>query len=213
MANQTRLLLSILIILAGYALSTAAMMTLGPLLFEYPCAQNVFAAWCALPSDQADHDATYRVFAGFLLLFGISLHFLGRNAAPYPFLALTLWLAALAIVIDLISGRPVINSAKIINDTNNILGAVMAASFTLTVLLIRNQAYSLLRLALAVATSFTVRAASILLFFELSRHVYGVTELFLLYVTYAFGSFTIHLMTICGFVAHTPLKARQEARV
>jgi hypothetical protein len=36
-----------------------------------------------------------------------------------------------------------------------------------------------------------------------------VTELFLLYVIYSFGSFTVHLMTLCGFV--TPLDPRPIA--
>jgi hypothetical protein len=106
---------------------------------------------------------------------------------------------------DLIAQRPVLFGPRIINDTINVLGAVIAASLTLLIVLCRKLHFSLPRLSAAILISYGLTAASVTAFIELSFNVFGVTELFLLYVIYAFGSFTLHLMTVCGFVAKLPL--------
>jgi hypothetical protein len=208
MSARARLVLALAMVFAGYLVSAEATRLLIETLHHVPCETRFLTTVCAYPADSAASTRGLLWTAAFLCLAGLASPFMRRSSA-YPFLALTIILCSSAVLWDCIFLRPIIHGPKIINDTLNILGAVIAASFVLVLALVRDRLYSLRRLAIAVAASFGVKTLSSLAYVALSSTLFGVTELFLLYVIYSFGSFTVHLMTLCGFV--TPLDPRPIA--
>lgn len=208
---QSRVPIAIGFVLAIYAAWAALMSALVPAIYDYPCSQQFFTVTCAFPQDSVEANSAYPALVAFLLIAVIALRLFWRSATAYPFLILSVALCTGAIAWDWVAVRPVQFSPKIINDTVNILGAVVAASFTLIIVLSRREAFSVGWLTIAALTSYGLTILSVSAFIELSRGVFGVTELFLLYVIYAFGSFTLHLMTVCSFVARIPQAVRSAA--
>jgi len=201
MSSQLRTSMALAIIFGIYAASAALTVGLVSSLYGFSCAQSFFTVNCAFPPDSAQVGPNYAVLALFLLVVSLVAVLKWRRAAAYPFFMLSAALCGAALLWDLVAQQPVIHGPKITNDTINILRAVIAASFVLLIILCRGQSYTLSRLSASVATSYALTGLSVIGFVELSESVFGVTELFLLYVMYAFGSFSLHLMTVCGFVA------------
>lgn len=204
---QWRVVLAVVIVIAAYAIWGAVTSALVPSLYGYSCAQQFFTISCGFPQDTVAASSAYPALVAFLAVLVVALRHFWQSAAAYPFLMLTVLLCAGGVIWDWIAIRPVLLSPKIVNDTINILGALIAASFTLIIALIRREHFSVARLGLAAITSYGLTILSVMAFLELTKGVFGVTELFLLYVIYAFGSFTLHLMTVCGFVANIPSRS------
>ena len=80
---------------------------------------------------------------------------------------------------------------------------MIAASFFLLLVILRHQRYPLLGVARAAFASYSIKVVSVTAFIAVREGIFGATELFLLYVVYAFGAFSLHLMTVCGFIAST----------
>ena len=91
----------------------------------------------------------------------------------------------------------------------SISSSVIAASFFLLLVILRQEQYPLLGLARAAFGSYTIKVLSVTAFIAVREGVYGATELFLLYVVYAFGAFSLHLMTVCGFIAKTAARDKE----
>jgi hypothetical protein len=200
MHSQSRLILAITTILAGYVASTFATTWLIGQVYSIHCVQTFLTSQCNFRSDEVVSPSRLIVLATFVLS-GMSAIFIwGRRTVAYPFLMLLGSLCLAALMLDFVSGRPVIHASKIINDTLNILAAVIASSFILLLVIIRKQPYSMAALLCAVVISFAIKTMSATAFLEVRGGVFGVTELFLLYIVYAFGAFTLHLMTVSGFV-------------
>lgn len=200
MTYQRRLVISLLIVMAGYVLSTAATVALISQVYGLSCRQVFLTSSCAFGSDQLVGSDTYLALALAIMALLILAHWRWRETVAYPFLMLIGLLCLAAIAIDTVAGRPVIHAPKVINDTINILGAVIASSFILLLVIIRKHDYSLPSLLIAVAISFAIKTISVSAFVALRGAFFGVTELLLLYIVYAFGSFTLHLMTVSTFV-------------
>ena len=207
MTNQSRVSIALAIIFICYAVWAASTANLLQSIYGTSCSQSFFTVSCDFARDTAVVSLSYPALLVFLLLLAGAARLWWRNSAAYPFLKLSVILCAGAALWDIIAQQPVLFGPKIINDTINVLGAVIAASFTLLIMLCRAVPFSLFRLFQAAAISYGLTALSVAAFVELSLSVFGVTELFLLYVIYAFGSFTLHLMTVCGFVSGLPLAA------
>ena len=212
MTSQQRLIVALSIIFAGLALSTAATNALIVEVYGIPCSQSFLTSKCAFGPDQALGPDAFGALGLFLIaVLGIA-HFRFRSAVAYPFLMLIGGLCLAALALDTALGNPIIHAAKVINDTLNILGAVIAASFVLLLVILRNQPYSLPALLWAVILSFAIKTLSVTAFVELRGAVFGITELLLLYIVYAFGAFTLHLMTVSSFVADiTPRLAKARS--
>ena len=212
MNSQTRLVLALAFIVAGYAASADLTGVLIESVHGIRCETSFLTTLCAYPADLPVLGRAHVWLAAFLCLAGVASHFIRRSAA-YPFLALTIILCSSAVLWDCVFQRAVLHGPKIVNDSLNILGAVIAASFVLIVVLIRDRPFSLRKLAVAVALSFGVKALSSVAYVSLSSTLFGATELFLLYVIYSFGSFTVHLMTVCGFISSvSEMRVREVAR-
>lgn len=201
MTSQQRLIIALVIVFAGLAFSTAATNALIVQVYGIPCRQAFLTSTCAFGPDRALGPDAYGSLGLFLIIVLVIAHFRFRSAVAYPFLMLIGGLCLAALALDMLLGNPIIHAAKVINDTLNILGAVIAASFVLLLVILRNQPYSLPALLWAVILSFAIKTLSVTAFVELRGAVFGITELLLLYIVYAFGAFTLHLMTVSSFVA------------
>lgn len=198
---QARLLAAFGIAFGGYGLWAALTGAMLGSVYGLPCQQRFFVVACDFANDTTAASASYPAMLALLVAAAALIRWRWRNASAYPFLMLSAALCGGALAWDMAASQPVLLAPKIINDTINILGTVIAASFALLVILCRRIHFPLGGFAVAVAASYALTLISVLAFVELSSSIFGVTELFLLYVLYAFGSFTIHLMTVCGFVS------------
>jgi hypothetical protein len=169
-------------------------------LFAIPCRADLVSVTCAYPTDGGhDRRAYLALAAGLALICGASFAFWRRTIA-HPFLVTICALGLFAVCWDLAAGLPVIHGPKIINDTMNVLRFVILASFLLTFFMIRGPGTSLVRVTVAVVASFTVKLCALIAFASVQGLLMGATELFFLYVIYAFGAFTVHIMTVSGLI-------------
>ncbi|HEX2560227.1 hypothetical protein [Phenylobacterium sp.] len=171
-----------------------------PRLFGLACEPTLFTLSCDYAPDGGFE---HRTFAVLWASFGLALaatQIFTRRTVAYPFLITLCLLAMFALGFDTLLGRPVIHGAKIINDTMNVLSFVILASFLLTFLMARNEGLSLVRVIAAVASSYSVKVLAVVAFAALHPQLMGATELYFLYVIYAFGVFTIHIMTVSGLL-------------
>ncbi len=199
--RQARLAAALVVAFTAYGAWAALTSAMISAVYGVDCRQQYFRIACDFSNDAVAASASYPAMLALLLAAVAAVHWRWRSASAYPFLMLSAALCGGALAWDMAASQPVLLAPKIINDTINILGTVIAASFTLLVILCRRTDFPLGSFALAVLASYTLTLVSVIAFVELSSSVFGVTELFLLYVIYAFGSFTVHLMTVCGFVA------------
>lgn len=205
MTYQLRLIASLLIVFAFYSVSTLVTAALVPKIYGFACTANFLSVSCAFPKDTIGPVQSYALLAALVTTVLVVFRFFGRGSILYPFLTMMGIICLGTLGFDVLFQQPVINSPKIINDTINILGAVIAASFVLLLVILRHQPYGLPSLVRAAAISYGVKIVSVTFFIAVSRDIYGATELFLLYIVYAFGSFSLHLMTISGFIGTTPV--------
>jgi hypothetical protein len=193
-------------VFAAYVDSTYATVSMVQSVYGIDCGQEFLSSHCTFADDGLVAMPSYVALAAFLAAVLGFTWLLARRTVAFPFIALIALLCGSAILFDVTVGRPIIHAPKIINDTINILGAVIAASFALILIIVRKEPFSLYRLAWAVVVSFTIKTLSATAFLELRIGVYGATELFLLYLVYAFGAFTLHLMTVSTFVSTLALR-------
>jgi len=203
MTYQVRLLWALAIVFALYAVSNFVMAALVPALYGIDCSVHFLSTQCTFEADSVRPFWSYAILGALVVSAMLGLRIFGRDTVTYPFLMLFGGLALGAIAFDLALGKPVINGPKITNDTINILGSVIAASFLLLLVILRRETYSLASVARAATASYAIKVASVSFFIAVCEGVFGATELFLLYIVYAFGAFSLHLMTVCGFVART----------
>ena len=136
-----------------------------------------------------------------------------RTWMAYPFIAVMSVLGLFAVGYDAIVGLPVVGETRIVNDTMNVLQAIILASFVLTFLVLRRLTVPLPRVAVAVALSFGAKTGALIAFLFVQRAIGGAAELLLLFALYAFGAFSLHLMTIAGLVRHARAPSRMRTSV
>lgn len=156
---------------------------------------------CALAPDGALDPATYGVSAAALAAAWWCSAVLLRHRPVQPFVGLFAALGLGAIVYDALVGRPLVTGERLINDTFDVLRFLMFASFALLLLIARRWTVSWRGVGLAAATSFAAATVSMIAFYWVRPGLIGAFELYVLYVAYAFGGFTLHLMTLSRLVA------------
>lgn len=169
-------------------------------LYGLACEPALFTLSCDYAPDGGFSHRTYAALWASVGLVLAATQILCRKTVAYPFLVTLCVLALFALGFDTLLARPVIHGAKIINDTMNVLSFVILASFMLTFLMARNEGLSPLRVLVAVASSYSVKVVGLSAFAAVQGQLMGATELFFLYVIYAFGVFTIHIMTVSGLL-------------
>jgi hypothetical protein len=156
---------------------------------------------CALPPDGAlDSDAYVMSAAALAIAWGGGALFL-RDRPVQPFIALFAALGLGAIVYDLVVGRPLETGVRLINDTFDVLRFLVFASFALLLTIARRWIVSPSAVAMAATTSFGAAILSMVAFYAIRPGLIGAFELYVLYIAYAFGGFTLHLMTLSRLVA------------
>ncbi|WP_265562224.1 hypothetical protein [Sphingomicrobium arenosum] len=209
MSHQQRLLLGLLIVFAGWVLSNHATAVLFPLVHGQSCAVEFLGTRCDLAPDRVQPPNRHALLGLLVLGTMIGLRLFARTRVVYPFAMIFGTLCLFTIGYDALARQPIINSVKIVNDTINILGAVIAASFALLLVILRRHGWPLGALVRAVVASYAIKVASVAMFLSVMGAVHGATELFLLYIFYAFGAFSLHLMTISDFIARTAVPPQE----
>lgn len=203
--TDTRIALGLGILLAIYLGSNELARWLIEWRFDVRCAVRFLSLGCAYPADSGYSAVTYAILAAVMVaMVAVTSVFLRENVVT-PFFQLMGAIGIGVICYDMLFHRPVLTSTKIINDTENILSFVIFASFTLTLIILRNGRVPLHGIALAGLASYSIKVVMMFIFLSMSARVMGATELYMLYVAYAFGTFTIHIMTISALVARAAL--------
>ncbi len=199
-ATQRNFWIGLAICLAGYVGSTQITALAIPFAYGIDCSAHLFSVKCAFPADVGLDRGAYGVLGVTIATALGLLTWRGRDWVAYPFMMTLGVLAGGAICYDLVADRPILNPARIINGTINILGFVIFASFVLTLAILRQYRLSHARLAVAVIQSYALKTIAVTLFIGVMPLVYGATELLVLYIVYAFGAFTLHIMTVSSMV-------------
>lgn len=205
MTRAARLWSAMGIVLAIYLGSNLASARLLELAFGLSCAPGLFSVACGFQPDGGFDPLAYAALASAVLATFVLFRLRWYDRVAYPFVATLAMILLFSLGYDVAVGAPIIHAGKIVNDTVNVLGFVIFASFLLTLFILRHGRIPLLRVAAAAATSYFVKLAAIASFIAIQPQVSGATELFLLYVAYAFGAFTVHIMTVSSLIAATQL--------
>ena len=161
------------------------------------CRADLVAVNCAYVSDKPGNPAMMVGLAlGAALMLFLSCHY-WRDRVAHPFIATMAGLTTLTLAFDTLYRHPIVQEARIINDTMNLLSFVLLASFVLTAVVMRGYRATVLQAVAAVAVSFCVKIFAMAGFALLRTGISsGATELLLLFVVYTFGAFSLHLMSL-----------------
>jgi hypothetical protein len=201
--------------MAGSALRTAALTALaggfyaasGPVdqlaagAIGVTCVTHGLQLTCDLPADGPLSQGAYALSAVALAAAWLASTLWLRNRPVQPFIGLFAALGLAAIAYDVAVGRPLVTGQRLINDTFDVLRFLIFASFVLLLLIARRWILSSWSVAVAAAASFTAATVSMIVFYLIRPGLIGAFELYLLYIAYAFGGFTLHLMTLSRLVA------------
>jgi hypothetical protein len=212
MRSLVRLLAFILIAAGGYALSARLAAEGAMPLLGVECRAGLVRVTCLLPADGAPDWRVYAIAAAAVVgLWCVGALFV-KDWVLYPFIVLfgTLSLCAMAYDLALLNG--LVSGEKLINDTFNVLRLLVLGSFTLTFVMARRTALNPFSVVAAVASSYAATLAAMFGFLLIHARLFGAFELFVLYVVYAFGGFTVHLMTLSLLVSGAKPPADELAR-
>ncbi|MBC7583081.1 MAG: hypothetical protein H7316_04970 [Tardiphaga sp.] len=203
--------LALLALLVIYSLSNQAGSWLIERQYGVGCSISFLSLSCAYPADSGFNDLAYALLGGTLIVSVVAARLWWREHVVGPFIQLMGLIGLAAIGWDVLMQLPVLNSAKIINDTENILSFVIFGSFVLMLAILRKRRVGLGTFVVASLVSYAVKIVMMMVFLDISGNVMGATELYLLYVAYAFGTFTVHIMTVSGIVTGVAMPRLEAA--
>lgn len=119
----------------------------------------------------------------------------------YPMIATFGLIVLGAALYDTVFGRSVVGGEKLANDTFNTLRFAVLASFLLVFHLAKRVRLGVVAPLAAIAASLFGVVLAGVAFQAFSGHLLGATQLFVLFVVYAFGGFGIHLMAVSSMFA------------
>lgn len=165
------------------------------------CGYAVLQTTCSF-GDNSTYDPTaYAALAGAVAATMVWARLRAYDRPWYPLIA-TFGLIALGVVLyDTLVGRAVIGGDKIANDTFNTLRFAVLASFILVFQLAKKVTFGIAPVLVAIASSLGGVVLAGIAFQTFSGHLIGATQLFVLFVVYAFGGFGIHLMAVSSMFA------------
>lgn len=173
------------------------------------CGYAVLQTTCSF-GDRSTYDPTaYAALAGAIAAAMLWARLRAYDRPWYPLIA-TFGVIALAVALyDTVVGRSVIGGDKLANDTFNTLRFAVLASFLLVFHLAKPVRLGVAGPLVAIASSLMGVLLAGVAFQAFSGHLMGATQLFVLFVVYAFGGFGIHLMAVSTmFAAGRMEKAR-----
>lgn len=164
------------------------------------CSHTLVQLYCAYGVNAAYNPVTYAALATVTAGVMAVAFIFARARSAFPVITLFGTLMLLAIAYDSLLQLPVINASKLANDTFNTLGFVMLASFWFLFFLARGYAFHPLRAVLAIIVSFAMIYFGRVSYVIVSQQTIGATRLYLLFLIYAFGGFSIHLMMLSAML-------------
>ncbi len=207
--SRRRALFAMVAAAVVYALSNPLAAVAMQYLAGVSCTSDLLALTCDYPRQPTGFGPSYGVLAIVAALFLIAGRAWFRSALAYPFVVTMATLTVGTLLYDVAAARPILEEARIINDTMNVLGAAMLASFMLTFAIISRGRLALGHAAFAMMLSFGAKIGALVGFGLFRETIMGATELLMLFVIYTFGAFTVHLMALCGMLRHLNLSAAQ----
>lgn len=157
--------------------------------------------------DPAVYGALATAAAGALLWARLSAH----DRPWYPLVATFSLIALGAMAYDAVFALPVIGGGKLSNDTFDMLRLTVLTSFLLVFGLGKHIRYDLFRAVSAVAVSLAGLVIAELAFQAFSGHLVGATQMFMIFVLYAFVGFGIHLMAVSNMFASGTIEPKEPA--
>lgn len=210
---MNRILLAIVymaIAVAAYAASApivASMLTMA----GTSCTNGLVTTTCGFGRQDSFDPAVYGALAtaaaGALLWARLRAH----DRPWYPLVATFSLIALGAMAYDAIFTLPVIGGEKLSNDTFDMLRMTVLTSFLLVFGLGRHIRYDLFRAVSAVVVSLAGLVVAELAFQAFSGHLGGATQMFMIFVLYAFVGFGIHLMAVANMFAAGKVDAATPA--
>lgn len=190
------------IALLGYLLSNA----LGAIPLEYfttaSCDADLITIVCRYPGGERWTPGVFESAVAISVIALAASWLWLRQNVTFPFIATIAAFALTTLAYDGFFAWPILQEGRIVNDTMNVLGFVMFASFFLTFCLLRRHAMPIGVVTTAVGVSFIAKIATMCVFSVLHAHMMGASELFFLFFLYAFGGFSVHLMAVSTIVAN-----------
>lgn len=197
----------ILIVIAQMAIAVAAYAASAPIVASMltmagtSCTNGLVTTACGFGRQDSFDPAVYGALAtaaaGALLWARLKAH----DRPWYPLVATFSLIALGAMAYDAVFALPVIGGEKLSNDTFDMLRMTVLASFLLVFGLGRHIRYGMVHSVFAVLVSLGGLIVAELAFQAFSGHLVGATQMFMIFVLYAFVGFGIHLMAVSNMFA------------
>lgn len=143
-----------------------------------------------------------------LVALGIT-HAALRRRAIYPFLNFVLYGAVACILFDYLFKIPVKDFGPLFSGMFNSTNFIIALSFLFFSTVIRVSPTAVFRFTLAAVMSYGQTVLGFAIYFWLHEGFLGATTIYLGFAIYAFGVFSIHLMSVFAMVAAIEGKAER----
>jgi hypothetical protein len=153
---------------------------------------------CAVP-----HAAFFSWLSHVILLLSTISALVYTSTALYRFSIAPFFLFMIATMIfcvgfDLVFQLPIKNFARLFGSTFNLSTAVIFLSFVFVILITPLDVRLWRQFLAAMVQSYLARDAAFLFYIGAQWSYAGMTSLYLMFVAFSFGAFTIHIMSIAG---------------
>jgi hypothetical protein len=167
------------------------------------CASSYVTLSCDLVREPTFQLSPHVVLLGAALtVLAVTSIFLVRlSIAPFLFLMIAALLLCLSF--DTIFQLHVKNFSRLFSSTFNLTTLVMFFSFLFMMVIMRFEIRLGRRFIGAMLQSYFTRDVAFLFYAAVQGAYIGMTALYLLFIAFAFGAFTIHIMSIAGICRHS----------
>jgi hypothetical protein len=192
---------------ATLILMNVAAVTASVAVFVYTADSGVLASCTSRYHLMVDCDVPRAAVFGWLphvilLLFTVTA-LVFTLTALYRFSIAPFFLFMIATIIfcvgfDLLFQLPIKNFSRLFSSTFNLTTAVIFLSFVFVIVITPFNVSLYRQFLVAMMQSYLARDAAFLFYLGVQWSYAGMTSLYLMFVTFSFGAFTIHIMSIAG---------------
>ncbi|MBR0778620.1 hypothetical protein JQ625_27640 [Bradyrhizobium diazoefficiens] len=167
------------------------------------CVSDYVTLSCDLVREPAFQWSSHLVLLGAALavLAVTSIGLIRLSIAPFLFLMIAALLFCLSF--DMAFQLHVKNFSRLFSSTFNLTTLVMFFSFLFMMVIMRFEIRLGWRFIGAMLQSYFTRDVAFLFYAAVQGAYIGTTALYLLFIAFAFGAFTIHIMSIAGICRHS----------
>jgi hypothetical protein len=134
-----------------------------------------------------------------VIAFIVTWVFFSRHSAA-PFFLFMIATLVFCAGFDMIFHLPVRNFSRLFSSTYNLTTVVVFFSFFFMMVIVRFDIHLGWRFFGAMMQSYLVRDVAFIFYAAVQGLYAGMTSLYLMFVAFAFGAFTIHIMSIAGIL-------------